>query len=196
MVKKILKIIIICIILIIVIFLFFKSKTKMSFEDILFLKLFQSSTINSSVNSNNNTQNDYYEFNVNGKTKQIELIDLYSTANTNNLMKEKIAPGTSGEFSIGLKSNKKSKYRIYFVSKNEKPINLKFEAYQNNNLICKANTLEKLSNDLTGIVQKNELKVVNIKWYWNYESEGLQDTKDSKIEKYEFSIYVEGEESK
>lgn len=195
MIKKLLKILIIFLILIIII-LIFKSKSKMSFEDILFLKLFQNSTINSNVNSNNNTQNDYYEFNVNGKTKQIKSIDLYSTINTNNLIKEKIAPGTSGEFSIGLKANKKSKYRIYFVSKNEKPINLKFEAYQKNNLICEADTLEKLSNDLTGIVQQNELKVVNIKWYWNYESEGMQDTKDSKIEKYEFSIYVEGEESK
>ena len=57
-------------------------------------------------------------------------------------------------------------------------------------------TLEELSNNLKGTLQKNELKIIKIKWCWEYESQGQQDTKDSKIEKYEFEIHVEGEEKR
>ena len=189
MIKKFLKIIIICLILIIVLIFIFKSKSKISFDDTLFLKLFQSSQEKSNDNSKQNVINDYYEFNVDSKTEKIQLVDLYS-------IKEKIAPGTKGEFYVGLKTNKKSQYKIYFISKNNKPINLKFEALENDNLICQANTLEELSNNLKGTVQKNELKIIKIKWCWEYESQGQQDTKDSKIEKYEFEIHVEGEEKR
>lgn len=73
---------------------------------------------------------------------------------------------------------------------------MKFEALENDNLICQTNTLEELSNNLSGTMQKNELKIINIKWNWGYESQGQQDTKDSKIEKYEFEIHVEGEETR
>ena len=194
MIKKFLKIIIIGLILIIVLIFIFKSKSKISFDDTLFLKLFQSSQEKSQDNSKQNTIKDYYEFNVNSENGKIQLVDLYST--TNNLIKEKIAPGTKGEFSIGLKTNKKSQYKIYFISKNSKPTNLKFEALENDNLICQANTLEELSNNLSGTMQKDELKIINIKWSWGYESQGQQDTKDSKIEKYEFEIHVEGGETR
>lgn len=194
MIKKFLKIIIICLILIIALIFIFKSKSKISFDDTLFLKLFQSSQEKSNDNSKQNVINDYYEFNVDSKTEKIQLVNLYST--TDNLIKEKIAPGTKGEFYVGLKTNKKSQYKIYFISKNNKPINLKFEALENDNLICQANTLEELSNNLKGTVQKNELKIIKIKWCWEYESQGQQDTKDSKIEKYEFEIHVEGEEKR
>ena len=194
MIKNFLKIIIIGLILIIVLIFIFKSKSKISFDDTLFLKLFQSSQEKSQDNSKQNTIKDYYEFNVNSKNGKIQLVDLYST--TNNLIKEKIAPGTKGEFSIGLKTNKKSQYKIYFISKNSKPTNLKFEALENDNLICQANTLEELSNNLSGTMQKDELKTINIKWSWGYESQGQQDTKDSKIEKYEFEIHVEGGETR
>ena len=194
MIKKFLKIIIIGLILIIVLIFIFKSKSKISFDDTLFLNLFQSSKEKSQDNSKQNKIKDYYEFNVNIKNGKIQLVDLYST--TNNLIKEKIAPGTKGEFSIGLKTNKKSQYKIYFISKNNKPANLKFEALENDNLICQTNTLEELSNNLSGTMQKNELKIINIKWNWGYESQGQQDTKDSKIEKYEFEIHVEGEETR
>ncbi len=194
MIKKFLKIIIICLILIIVLIFILKSKSKISFDDTLFIKLFQSSQEKSVDNSKQSIVKDYYEFNVNSKSEKIQLVDLYST--TDNLIKKKIAPGSKGEFNIGLKTNKKSQYRIYFISKNNKPTNLKFEALENDNSICKANSLEELSNNLAGTIQKNELKVIKINWHWEYESQGQQDTKDSKIEKYEFEIHVEGEETR
>ena len=72
MIKKFLKIIIICLILIIALIFIFKSKSKISFDDTLFLKLFQSSQEKSNDNSKQNATKDYYEFNVDSKTEKIQ----------------------------------------------------------------------------------------------------------------------------
>ena len=186
--KKKIFIILSLIILIIAIFFILKVRKLNSFEDILFLKIFQKS-----INIPNE-KNDYFEFNVNGNRQKIDSIDLISTANANNLVKEKIAPGTKGKFDIGLKSNKKSEYNIEFISKNEKPKNLKFCAYENNKLISESNSLEELSTKLQGEIEEKSLKVIHIEWCWDYENDGMQDTKDTKIKQYEFSISVIGKE--
>ena len=188
-IKKIFTLVLSFIIIILLVSIILKSKKLNSFEDFLFLKIFQKSI------STQNQNNDYFEFDVNYNNQKIENIDLISTTKANNLINNKIAPGTKGKFDIGLKSNKNSEYTISFISQNEKPQNLKFKAYENNQAISEANSLEELSKKLQGKIENNQLKIINIEWSWEYENEGTQDTKDSKLKQYEFSIFVKGKES-
>ena len=114
---------------------------------------------------------------------------------------EKIAPGTSGNFSIILKSNKKSEYKVEFESYSKKPVNLKFKAFCDGKVISEEkDSLENLATDLKGILQKNETKIIIVNWYWDYENNqsensDKQDTEDSKtISQYRFGIYAYGNE--
>lgn len=155
----------------------------------------------------NNKQNDIYNttnqqsyiFNVDLKNIDIKSVNLIETVDKNTCINEKIAPGTSGNFSIYLQSNKNSKYKINFKSVNEKPQNLYFKALKNKKEIAESETLEKLSEKLDGVINKKEKIKIDIQWYWNFEngkeSTDIQDTQDSKkIRKYQFDVYVFGEE--
>lgn len=129
-------------------------------------------------------------------------IDLSETIDKETLVYEKIAPGTSGSFNILLDSNQNLKYKIEFNSINEKPHNLNFRALRNEEILGEANTLEELSEKLTGYINQNEKINITINWYWNYESEenqedtDIQDTKDSEnIKRYQFNVCALGEES-
>ena len=57
-------------------------------------------------------------------------------------------------------------------------------------------TLEELGDDLTGNLQKGEIKELLVNWKWEYEiskEQDIQDTIDGKqIEKYNFEIYIDG----
>ena len=65
------------------------------------------------------------------------------------------------------------------------------------NTKAEAKTLEELEKSLVGDIEKDEQKVISVRWYWPYdesEKEDKQDTIDSlSIEKYFFNIYVTGE---
>ena len=188
-------IILFIIIILVLIYLLQFFSNKNQFDDILFLKLF-SKYSNINVKKENIKNNQYF-FDISYKNTQLKDINLLESHNT--MVYEKIAPGTQGNFSIVLKSNKKSRYNIKFESENEKPINLQFSAFSDGEIIVSnKNSLEELSNHLNGIIEKNQIKVIIINWIWNYETDefqDIQDTKDSqKIRQYKFNIKAIGEE--
>lgn len=210
--KIILKLILILILIILFIKIFFLKgfSNIQKIDDFLFLKLFSNG-----VSLSKDTQNseDYlvrtkdseyqkiYKFKIDYKNMDFKSIDLADTIDKETLIYEKIAPGTSGSFNILLDSNQDLNYKIEFNSINEKPHNLNFRALKNGEVLGEANTLEKLSENLTGNINKDEKIDITINWYWNYESEqnqeytDIQDTKDSEnIKTYQFNVCALGQE--
>lgn len=210
--KKIVKMLILILILSILFIKIFFLKdlsTIQKSDDFLFLKLlskgnysdYKNNNIDYRISQNNKSYEKVYKFKINYKNMYFKSIDLSKTIDKETLIYEKIAPGTSGNFNILLDSNQNLKYRIEFESINEKPKNLNFIALNNGKLLGEADTLERLSDKLTGYINKNENINITIKWYWNFENEqdkeniDIQDTKDSKnIQTYKFNVYTVGEE--
>lgn len=167
------KIFILVLIIFIVCLFFIKGlKKSQTFDDFLFLKL----------GSNSYSQ----------KTN----LSLIETADKNTLINEKIAPGTSGEFSVCLNAKQNIDYELIFDSINEKPVNLKFITIKENKVI-EASSLEELSKYLTGSILENEQIEIKVKWYWNFENvenesnTDFQDTTDAqKIRQYQFKVYA------
>lgn len=195
---KILKLFIIVILVIIVIVVFNSKINLFQSDDYIFLKIFQKTT-NQPQDTYNTKKEENYVFKVSFKSIDIKQIDLIKTVNKNTYVNEKIAPGTSGSFKILLEANKNSKYKINFISVNEKPQNLHFKALKDEEEIVKADTLEKLSEKLEGNINKKESIKIEIKWYWDFENNktnsDIQDTEDSKkIKRYQFNLYALGEE--
>lgn len=195
---KILKLFIIVILVIIVIVVFNSKINLFQSDDYIFLKIFQKTT-NQPQDTYNTKKEENYVFKVSFKSIDIKQIDLIKTVNKNTYVNEKIAPGTSGSFNILLEANKNSKYKINFISVNEKPQNLHFKALKDKEEIVKADTLEKLSEKLEGNINKKESIKIEIQWYWDFENNktnsDIQDTEDSKkIKRYQFNLYALGEE--
>ncbi len=195
---KILKLFVIVILVIIVIVVFNSKINLFQSDDYIFLKIFQKTT-NQPQDTYNTKKEENYVFKVGFKSIDIKQIDLIKTVNKNTYVNEKIAPGTSGSFNILLEANKNSKYKINFISVNEKPQNLHFKALKDEEKIVKADTLEKLSEKLEGNINKKESIKIEIQWYWDFENNktnsDIQDTEDSKkIKRYQFNLYALGEE--
>lgn len=195
---KILKLFIIVILVIIVIVVFNSKINLFQSDDYIFLKIFKKTT-NQPQDTYNTKKEENYVFKVSFKSIDIKQIDLIKTVNKNTYVNEKIAPGTSGSFNILLEANKNSKYKINFISVNEKPQNLHFKALKDEKEIVKADTLEKLSEKLEGNINKKESIKIEIQWYWDFENNktnsDIQDTEDSKkIKRYQFNLYALGEE--
>ncbi len=189
---KIIKLILIIILinLFIIIFCFKQISNKTQSDDFLFLKLFQSQS---------KTAEEEYSFKVNYLNKGLKTVNLSDTINKN--FYKKVAPGTNGKFNIVLNSTRDLQYQVKFSSTSAKPQNLKFMALTNGEKITKASELEELSENLKGIILKNQKVSITVLWYWPYEGENqeeqvdIQDTIDGKnIEKYKFDILVLGEE--
>ena len=189
---KIIKLILIIILinLFIIIFCFKQISNKTQSDDFLFLKLFQSQS---------KTAEEEYSIKVNYLNKGLKTVNLSDTINKN--FYKKVAPGTNGKFNIVLNSTRDLQYQVKFSSTSAKPQNLKFMALTNGEKITKASELEELSENLKGIILKNQKVSITVLWYWPYEGENqeeqvdIQDTIDGKnIEKYKFEILVLGEE--
>lgn len=170
--------ILVLIIFIICLFFIRGSKKKQAFDDFLFLKL---------------GSNIYPE-----KTN----LSLIETADKTTLINEKIAPGSSGEFSIFLNAKGNIDYELIFNSINEKPTNLKFITIKEDK-VFEARSLEELSKYLSGKISKDEQIEIKVKWYWNFENvenesiTDLQDTIDAqKIRKYQFKVYAVAKQNK
>ena len=153
----------------------------------------------SKVTGNGTAEIASWKFKVNENEEKMQTISLSSTVNNFTLANKKVAPGTSGSFNILLEANKNSKYKINFISVNEKPQNLHFKALKDEEEIVKADTLEKLSEKLEGNINKKESIKIEIQWYWDFENNktnsDIQDTEDSKkIKRYQFNLYALGEE--
>ena len=191
--KKV-KYILIIVVIIFIIFFIFKSNRIDFIDDLIFFKLFSNANTSDSNQENlNQTKIDLpvYEFNVSYKSTRFEGVDLLDTVDNKTLVKEKVAPGTKGEFIIRINSNEDMYYEVYFNSINEKPKNLTF-IYNNN----KYQTLDELEKDLIGEIRKKETIDIEIKWEWEYkinEREDIQDTLDGeKLVNYNFTIETIG----
>ena len=195
--KKVTKYILIILILVFIIFTFFSLKKIDLMDDFIIFKLFSDSNVNlekikkEKLNLNNSKEYPIYEFNVSYKKTKLEGINLLDTIDNKTLVKEKVAPGTKGNFTIRIKSNEDINYEILFNSLNEKPKNLIFE-YKN----IKYQKLEDLQKDLIGKIAKKETVDINISWEWEYKissKEDIQDTKDGeKLKNYNFTIETIG----
>ena len=195
--KKITKYILIILILIFIIFTFFSLKRINLIDDFILFKLFSDSNVSlekiqkEKLNLNNSKEYPIYEFNVSYKKTKLEGINLLDTIDNKTLVKEKVAPGTKGNFTIRIKSNENINYEILFNSLNEKPKNLIFK-YKN----IKYQNLEDLQKDLIGKIAKKETIDINISWEWEYKissKEDIQDTKDGeKLKNYNFTIETIG----
>ena len=198
--KTFFTIIIFIVIILIIIFLwtFKKEQNEDLFQDFLFTKLIGNFNLNSYSETQSNNEIKYF-FDISYRNTKFKNINLQDTINKDTLVNEKIAPGTKGSFDIVLKANKDTQYKINFVSKNQKPENLKFRAKINDQYISEEkNNLEELSKYLIGNIYKNKEKIITIQWYWNYESsekDNRQDTFDAQnLREYEFDIYTVGME--
>ena len=202
--KRIFKLMLILILIILFVKIFFLKglSNVQKIDDFLFIKLFSNGIQNNDDFLIKNDQNQkIYNFKINYKNLNFTSIDLAETIDKDTLVYEKIAPGTSGSFNILLDSNQNLKYKIEFNSVNEKPHNLNFKASKSGKVLGESNTLEELSEKLTGYINQNEKIDITISWYWNFENEqdlentDIQDTKDSEnIKKYQFNVYAVGEE--
>lgn len=144
-----------------------------------------------------------WNFKVNEKEDKIQTISLKSTVNNENLINNKIAPGTHGDFQIKIDATGSEvgiNYIVKFENESQKPTNLKF-IYDGKTY----NTVSELQNVLTGTINandQNKVKTLIIGWNWAYttgnsEQEIIQndtiDTNDAKrIDNYTFDVIVSG----
>ena len=179
----------ICIILIC---MFYSMRYIFLQEDLIFFQMFHS-IIKSEKNSNNQKESEEIEFLVEYNHTKFKSLNLMETVHNKTLIYEKIAPGTSGNFNIVLKSKQNMQYMVQFESKNQKPSNLQFSITEKGK---KQDSLEELNEMLKGTILENQEKVMNIYWEWKYEGnreDNAQDTMEAKkIREYHFLIYVQG----
>lgn len=182
-------VIFICIILIC---MFYSMRYIFLQEDLIFFQMFHS-IIKSEKNSNNQKESKEIEFLVEYNHTKLKSLNLMETIHNKTLIYEKIAPGTSGNFNIVLKSKQNMQYMVQFESKNQKPSNLQFSITEKGK---KQDSLEELNEMLKGTILENQEKVMNIYWEWKYEGnreDNAQDTMEAKkIREYHFLIYVQG----
>ena len=144
-----------------------------------------------------------WSFKVNGQKEQVQEIKLVSTYNSETLVNNKIAPGTSGSFNIIVDATGSEvgiKYNIKFAEESNKPQNLKF-VYGGKEY----DSLKQLGDELSGTIAANEedkTRTINVQWKWNYETgssaeqinaNDIIDTNDAiSIANYTFQVIVTG----
>ncbi|MBE5805782.1 MAG: hypothetical protein E7313_03615 [Clostridiales bacterium] len=129
---------------------------------------------------------------VDGDTTTSEIIDFPITRTDNNtsVAKGRLAPGTYGQFEIGIDASGTETYVQYTIKAelNNKPRNLKF--YSDSE---KTNEIEVVDNVLSvegfmSLEDVNEVRTETIYWDWKYETGGtdteigqndIKDTEDS-----------------
>ena len=144
-----------------------------------------------------------WSFKVNGQKEQVQEIKLVSTYNSETLVNNKIAPGTSGSFNIIIDATGSEvgiKYNIKFAEESNKPQNLKF-VYGGKEY----DSIKQLGDELSGTIAANEedkTRTINVQWKWNYETgnsaeqinaNDIIDTNDAiSIANYTFQVIVTG----
>lgn len=144
-----------------------------------------------------------WSFKVNGQKEQVQEIKLVSTYNSETLVNNKIAPGTSGSFNIIVDATGSEvgiKYNIKFAEESNKPQNLKF-VYGGKEY----DSIKQLGDELSGTIAANEedkTRTINVQWKWNYETgssaeqinaNDIIDTNDAiSIANYTFQVIVTG----
>lgn len=181
-INKILIFLSIAFLILIFIFCQMKESQRNTQEDLLFFKIWNNPLL---TNKNDksatiNQKTKQYKIKVKKSQETTKSLKLLETVDQKTLIKEKIAPGTKGNFEIILTSNDTLNYKIYIRGKNEKPKNFVFEIQEEQ-----------------GKIEKGETKKVNVTWKWPYEineKENDQDTKDgTQLKIYNFEICIIGE---
>lgn len=185
------KKIIILIVIIIILFMNFNQRQLESENNILIFNLW------SKILTKENGEPAKVTFkSINGKI-EVKNINLNDTIIQNKkMLNERIAPGTSGKFSINienLNNEVEMEYVVKFNSKNRKPQNLKFQLVKETTTY---NTLEELQEQLKGKLEQSQKKQIEILWEWKYESgkeiDDIQDTIDARnLRNYNFEVEVE-----
>lgn len=117
-----------------------------------------------------------WSFNVNGNASSMQTIALAETYNKETLVNNKIAPGTTGDFSIIVDATDSEvgvDYNVTFENEKQKPTNLKF-IYEN----VEYSSIQELEDVLQGTINandENKEKTLHITWKWEYET---GDTKE------------------
>lgn len=192
--KKKTLVIILIILLIIGIYFLLKNNSNFFKDDIILFKNFYSSIYKNNIAKEKNTNDNEYNniIEISTKNRVTKEMSLFSNLENQINWNETIYPGTKGEFPIKLYAKENLQYEITFKSKNQKPKNLVFK--QNGK---EYETLEKLGEDLTGNLQKEEIKNIVIEWKWEYETneeQDMQDTSDGKqLQEYKFDVVVRSE---
>ena len=146
-------------------------------------------------------------FKVNGETEMIQNIKLASNYNLETIAKDKIAPGTKGNFLITVDCTDAEvgiDYSIKFENETVKPTNLRFQYGEN---ICY--NLSELEKNLVFHMNSDEAEKVetfNIQWEWPFETGETEeqkkhnndiDTQESQtIKNYSFDVVVTGTQMK
>lgn len=144
-----------------------------------------------------------WSFKVNENDEKMQNISLKSTINNENLIDNKIAPGTEGNFQIKIDATGSDvgiNYNVKFENETQKPTNLKF-TYNGKTY----NSITELEEDLSGTINandENKTKTLSINWNWEYETgntteeinaNDIIDTQEAKtIENYNFDVIVSG----
>ena len=144
-----------------------------------------------------------WNFKVNENEEKMQTISLKSTIDNSKIVRNKIAPGTSGKFEIKLDTTEADvgvNYVVRFENETQKPRNLKF-IYNGTTY----NNLTDLSNALNGTINandENKIKIIEIDWNWKYQTGNSEneiaindaiDTQDAKqFNNYTFDILVTG----
>lgn len=144
-----------------------------------------------------------WSFKVNGKSEEVQTINLASTCNNETLINNKIAPGTEGAFNIiidGTGSDVGIEYNVKFENEMNKPQNLKF-IYSG----VTYDSITDLEDKLTGVINanaENKVTTMTVNWEWEYETGSDEDeilTNDKidtqnaqDITNYTFDVVVTG----
>lgn len=181
-INKTLVFLIIAFLILIFIFSQMKESQKNIQEDLLFFKIWNIPLLTNQKDESTtiNQKTKQYKIKVKKSKEITKNLELLETVDRTTLIKEKIAPGTKGNFEIILTSNDTLNYKIYIKGKNEKPKNFIFKIQEEQ-----------------GKIEKGETKKVNVTWEWPYEineEENNQDTKDgTQLKIYNFEICIIGE---
>lgn len=159
-------------------------------DDIIFFKLLENKSINKNKENNKNKYINDNRIKIDMSSKkqvEIDQLNLLELTNKKTKIREKIAPGSEGNFELQLLSNMNMKYNVEFKEISEKPQNLLFyidgKEYHN---------LEDINGKLNGDLIKNKKIKIVIYWVWKYETSNQnnkQDTKDGiSLKTYCFKI--------
>lgn len=167
-------------------------------------KIFKSYITSLKVESNNPIS--ICNFKVNETKEEVQKICLIPTTE-NHSLEPKLAPGTSGSFTIIIDTTGSDvgiKYSITSSNEIGKPRNLKF-FYDEKEF----DSFQQMEEYLTGTISANDqnrTKTFEIKWKWEFETGSTKkeieqndeiDTEDMKnIRNYNFIICVSGEQMK
>ena len=170
---------------------------------IIIFSMYAYSRYSSKVNGTGTATIAKWSFKVNGQKEQVQEIKLVSTYNSETLVNNKIAPGTSGSFNIIVDATGSEvgiKYNIKFAEESNKPQNLKF-VYGGKEY----DSIKQLGDELSGTIAANEedkTRTINVQWKWNYETgssaeqinaNDIIDTNDAiSIANYTFQVIVTG----